>query len=38
VVYTHIGYKKGDWEVIRAEILKWLPPRTAEGIRHEDAK
>jgi peroxiredoxin len=26
VVYTHIGYKKGEWEAIRAEILRWLPP------------
>ena len=38
VVYTHIGYKKGDWQTIRSEVLKWLPPRTAEGIRHEDAR
>ncbi|MFO7674977.1 MAG: TlpA disulfide reductase family protein [bacterium] len=25
VVYTHIGYKKGDEAKIRAEFLKWLP-------------
>uniref|UniRef100_A0A7C4GFD7 Redoxin domain-containing protein n=1 Tax=candidate division WOR-3 bacterium TaxID=2052148 RepID=A0A7C4GFD7_UNCW3 len=25
IVFTHIGYKKGDEAKIRAEILKWLP-------------
>lgn len=26
IVYTHIGYKKGDEKRIAEEILKWLPP------------
>lgn len=26
IVYTHIGYKKGDEERIKEEFLKWLPP------------
>jgi peroxiredoxin len=26
IVYTHIGYKKGDEKKIKAEFLKWLPP------------
>lgn len=26
IVYTHIGYKKGDEKRIREEFLKWLPP------------
>lgn len=26
IVYTHIGYKKGDEVKIRDEFLKWLPP------------
>jgi peroxiredoxin len=25
IVYTHIGYKKGDENRIKAEILRWLP-------------
>lgn len=25
IVFTHIGYKKGDEAKIRAEFLKWLP-------------
>ena len=25
IVYTHIGYKKGDEQRIKAEFLKWLP-------------
>jgi len=33
VVYTHVGYKKGEWESIKAEILKWLPPTLAAGPR-----
>ncbi len=34
IVYTHIGYKKGDEERIREEFLKWLPDEpvdTPEG-------
>ena len=35
IVYTHIGYKKGDETRIKAEFLKWLPeapvaPKTGE--------
>lgn len=30
VVYTHIGYKKGDEKKIRTEFLKWLPEMPAE--------
>ncbi len=26
IVYTHIGYKKGDEKRIKEEFLKWLPP------------
>lgn len=29
IVYTHIGYKKGDENRIKAEILKWLPEEPA---------
>jgi len=32
IVYQHIGYKKGEWETIQGEILKWLPPRLALGL------
>jgi peroxiredoxin len=33
IVYTHIGYKKGDEERIKEEFLKWLPeePIDVEG-------
>jgi len=30
IVYTHIGYKKGDESRIKAEILKWLPEEPAQ--------
>jgi hypothetical protein len=30
IVYTHIGYKKGDEKKIKAEFLKWLPPAPAQ--------
>jgi peroxiredoxin len=30
IVYTHIGYKKGDEEHIKAEFLKWLPEPPVE--------
>jgi peroxiredoxin len=29
IVFTHIGYKKGDEKKIRAEFLRWLPEETA---------
>jgi len=29
IVYTHIGYKKGDERKIRLEFLKWLPEAPA---------
>lgn len=32
IVYTHIGYKKGDEERIREEFLKWLPPPDTSGV------
>jgi peroxiredoxin len=31
IVYTHIGYKKGDEVRIREEFLKWLPDEPLEG-------
>jgi peroxiredoxin len=31
IVYTHIGYKKGDEERIKEEFLKWLPPPDSSG-------
>ena len=30
IVYIHIGYKKGDENCIKAEILKWLPEEPAK--------
>jgi len=30
IVYTHIGYKKGDENQIAAEFLKWLPEASVE--------
>ena len=30
IVYTHIGYKKGDEERIKDEFLKWLPDEPLE--------
>lgn len=29
IVYTHIGYKKGDEKKIRDEFLRWLPEKPA---------
>jgi len=43
IVYTHIGYKKGDENSIRDEILKWLPEEPAKetggatGSEHPEA-
>lgn len=31
IVYTHIGYKKGDEARIEAEFLKWLPDEPEES-------
>lgn len=37
IVYTHIGYKKGDEKRIREEFLKWLPePAAADTVKQED--
>lgn len=38
IVYTHIGYKKGDEEHIREEFLKWLPeePIDEEPVEDEE--
>jgi peroxiredoxin len=30
IVYTHIGYKKGDEERIKEEFLKWLPEQAPD--------
>jgi cytochrome c biogenesis protein CcmG/thiol:disulfide interchange protein DsbE len=30
IVYTHIGYKKGDEDRIKEEFLKWLPEEPVE--------
>ncbi|MEO0081870.1 MAG: TlpA disulfide reductase family protein [candidate division WOR-3 bacterium] len=30
IVYTHIGYKKGDEKRIKEEFLKWLPEKPVE--------
>lgn len=30
IVFTHIGYKKGDERKIREEFLRWLPPQPAD--------
>jgi len=32
IVYTHIGYKKGDENRIKAEILKWLPAEEDDSV------
>jgi len=37
IVYTHIGYKKGDEERIREEFLKWLPEPPEEPDETEEA-
>jgi len=31
IVYTHVGYKKGDEKRISAEFKKWLPEKTEAG-------
>ena len=36
IVYTHIGYKKGDEERIREEFLKWLPDEPIDEEPEED--
>ncbi len=38
IVYTHIGYKKGDEKKIAAEFLKWLPEPPAEEAPAEQDK
>lgn len=30
IVFTHIGYKKGDEKEIEAEVLKWLPEQPVQ--------
>jgi peroxiredoxin len=32
IVYTHIGYKKGDESRIKAEILRWLPAEENDSV------
>lgn len=36
IVYTHIGYKKGDEQRIKEEFLKVLPARSSEPEGEED--
>jgi peroxiredoxin len=36
IVYTHIGYKKGDEKRIRDEFLKWLPEEPATEEKSEE--
>jgi peroxiredoxin len=36
IVYTHIGYKKGDEKRIKQEFLKWLPEPPAEEPAKEE--
>jgi peroxiredoxin len=36
IVYTHIGYKKGDEKRIKAEFLKWLPAEPATEEKSEE--
>jgi cytochrome c biogenesis protein CcmG/thiol:disulfide interchange protein DsbE len=36
IVYTHIGYKKGDEKRIKAEFLKWLPAKPAADVPGQD--
>jgi peroxiredoxin len=38
IVYTHIGYKKGDEAKIEAEFLKWLPEKPVEETPAEEDK
>jgi len=36
IVYTHIGYKKGDEQRIKAEFLRWLPEEPVEEVPAEE--
>ncbi|MGQ9677896.1 MAG: peroxiredoxin family protein [bacterium] len=36
IVFTHIGYKKGDEKLIEAEIVKWLPEKKIEEGKDRD--
>lgn len=36
IVFTHIGYKKGDEKLIAAEIVKWLPEKKIEEEKDRD--
>jgi len=36
IVYTHIGYKKGDEQRIKEEFLKWLPEEPVEEPSEEN--
>ncbi|MEO0079420.1 MAG: TlpA disulfide reductase family protein [candidate division WOR-3 bacterium] len=36
IVWTHIGFKKGDEQRIAQEILKWLPPADTSGTEGEE--
>jgi cytochrome c biogenesis protein CcmG, thiol:disulfide interchange protein DsbE len=38
IVYTHIGYKKGDEKKIAAEFVKWLPETPVEETPAEKDK
>jgi cytochrome c biogenesis protein CcmG/thiol:disulfide interchange protein DsbE len=38
IVYTHIGYKKGDEKKIADEFLKWLPELPVEEAPAEEEK
>jgi cytochrome c biogenesis protein CcmG/thiol:disulfide interchange protein DsbE len=38
IVYTHIGYKKGDENKIADEFLKWLPEQPVEETPAEEDK
>ena len=38
IVYTHIGYKKGDEQRIKDEFLKWLPEEPAEEPAEEPSE
>ena len=38
IVFTHIGYKKGDEKELEAEFLKWLPEKPVEETPANDDK
>ncbi|MBN2465889.1 TlpA family protein disulfide reductase [candidate division WOR-3 bacterium] len=38
IVYTHIGYKKGDEQEIAEEFLKWLPEQPVEEAPTDEDK